>query len=361
MAYAAPLVHRCGRPQLRKLSLEQTPLFSIPLYFLFLLFTIDINKSTSQLSLLRFGPDTECKSVGRGYSQDLVNLTVIWRTLRPCPMVTSRRSLAGQGAAISSATNTRRTSSQPNAPMPIAHAIKVKASRPLYVRTIARKRHSHSTITMARSKRTSTRNSEDDQSTFDDNGNPLDIVTSAILPAYHFRDEDFAQRNLVAVAEYAGYRALGVNAERAFLRTFGTDYADPHLTSRIEALEHNVIYRRAFLEAFSKVKVGEMWDVKMAAWEYLQLVNNPFVKDSTRLSAIKELNVLFGITVVDDTGRTRAGRGLKEFYADTIDAEAGSVTQATSAPARRHPDPGSADAEARIEARKAEKDAARTH
>lgn len=176
-----------------------------------------------------------------------------------------------------------------------------------------------------------------------------DVTTTRVLKPIYFRDEDFARRNLQFVSEYAGYRAIGVNAERAFLRTFGTDYADLYLQARIEALEHNLIYRQVFIEQFAKVKIGDMWDVKMAAWEYLQLINNPFVKDSTRLSAIKEMNVLFGITVVDDNGRTRAGKGLKEFYADTVESE---PTANTTLP--RHPNPGTPEAEAFLEQRKAQ-------
>lgn len=180
---------------------------------------------------------------------------------------------------------------------------------------------------------------------------PRDITTgstTAVQPPYVFRQEAFAQANIQIIAEYAGYRAIGVNAERAFLRTFGTDYADVRLSQRIDALEHNIIYRQVFIEQFAKVKLGDMWGVKMAAWEYLQLVNNPFVKDSTRLSAIKELNVMFNITMIDEQGRTRKGQGLKEFY-DSVKGDGEPKPAVTSI---RHPDPGTPEAEAMLSARK---------
>jgi hypothetical protein len=197
---------------------------------------------------------------------------------------------------------------------------------------------------------------QEDDDVFNDDGVTPDIITSQPMSPWHFRQDTFAASHVKEVNEYAGYRALGVNSERAFLRAFGTDYADLHLQARIEALEHNVVYRKIFIQAFSQVKIGDMWDVKMAAFEYLQLINNPFVKDSTRLAAIKELNVLFGITIVDEGGRTKAGRGLREFYADTIQSETSASTQG----AAKHPDPGSPEAEAYIDARKAQKDAQRT-
>lgn len=165
------------------------------------------------------------------------------------------------------------------------------------------------------------------------------------LSAAQFRSEAFARANIQLVAEYAGYRAMGTNSERAFIRTFGTAYNDMRLGNRIEALEHNPIYRQVFIEQFSRISVGQMWDVKLAALELLNMVNNPFVKDATRLTAIKELNVLFGITVVDDTGRTRAGKGLKEFYADTVEADAKETTLT------RHPEPGTPEAVAFLASR----------
>ncbi|XAO36781.1 hypothetical protein WP1_142 [Pseudomonas phage WP1] len=68
--------------------------------------------------------------------------------------------------------------------------------------------------------------------------------------------------------------------------------------------------------------------------ELLQVVRDPTVKDSSRLPAIKELNVLAEITFVDEPGRTRVGRGLAGFYAS--EAEAQTATVAAAAEANGH-------------------------
>jgi hypothetical protein len=173
-----------------------------------------------------------------------------------------------------------------------------------------------------------------------------DIVTTNVLAAVHFRSEVFAKANISHVSDYAEYRVIGWNAERAFTRVFGTDYADLHLYSRIEALEHNLVYRKIFAEKFAAVKMERMYGPKLAVYELLSLMNNPFTKCSTKLSAIKELNVLFGITVVDEAGRTTAGKTLKDFYGDNQPTPESKPKLSTT----RHPEPGSAEAEAFVEA-----------
>lgn len=173
-----------------------------------------------------------------------------------------------------------------------------------------------------------------------------DITTTRILPPIYFRDENFAERNISIITEYADYRVLGWNPERAFCRVFGTAYADYFLEARIQALEHNVVYRKVFAAKFGATKLDDMFDAKTSVYELLSLVNNPFTKDTTRLTAIKELNIMFGITVIDENGKTRAGKTLSEFYTDT-------AKLATNPEATRHPEPGSAEAKAFMDKRDA--------
>jgi hypothetical protein len=169
-----------------------------------------------------------------------------------------------------------------------------------------------------------------------------DILTTNILGPQYFRNEQFALDNLEIVSEYADYRVAGYSAERAFLRVFGTDYADLYLDRRIEALEHNIVYRKVFAEKFGQTQPSQMWDAKMAVYELLSLANNGMTKCSTKLAAIKELNILLGVTVVDDKGITRAGSSLDDFYKNSHAAKQAAETG-------RHPEPGTDAARAYVE------------
>jgi hypothetical protein len=63
----------------------------------------------------------------------------------------------------------------------------------------------------------------------------------------------------------------------------------------------------------------KLWNPGMSAHSLVSLVKSDETKDNVRLSAIKELNVIFGITVVDENGRTRAIRKLDDFYREEAD------------------------------------------
>lgn len=182
-------------------------------------------------------------------------------------------------------------------------------------------------------KRNSNKQSEFDAEAAQEVEENRDITTTRKLPPAQFRSEVFAEKNLEAIGEYADYRAIAWPPEKAFLRVFGTDYADLWLTARIEALEHNLVYRKLFASKFGLLELDKMWDAKMAAYELLLLVNNPFTKDTTRHGAIKDLNLLFGIVIVDPNGNQKPGKDWTTFYKDhNGDNRIESV---------RHPDPGS--------------------
>lgn len=163
-----------------------------------------------------------------------------------------------------------------------------------------------------------------------------DITTAGRLPPAQFRSERFAQLNLEAVSEYADYRAMAWTPEKAFLRVFGTDYADILLMARIEALEHNIVYRKLFASKFGQMELDKMWDAKMAAYELLLLVNNPFTKDSTKHAAIKDLNLLYGIVIVDPNGNQRPGKDWTAFYKDAKGCDRIETP--------KHPNPGTPEA-----------------
>ena len=164
-----------------------------------------------------------------------------------------------------------------------------------------------------------------------------------------FADETFVRANEGLVAKYVEYRVKGYPEQMAFLRVFGSDYKDGALAQRIDNLEHNVVYRKMFDTRLRDIPLEELWNARLSVQELLTIARSWFAKDATRLAAMRELNVLCGITVIDENGKTKAGRRLEDFY-----------TQHTGelAAIQRHPLPGTPEAEKFMEeARKVSTDA----
>lgn len=126
-----------------------------------------------------------------------------------------------------------------------------------------------------------------------------------------FAEESFAIVNRECFDAYIDYRLKGIHSHIAFTRLFGPD---DHSHLKAEMMEHNPYFQREFTKRLAAAKPQEMWDEKRAIHAYLEMLRNPFFKDSTRLIALKELNVLMGITEVDDAGRTRRVPTLSDLY-----------------------------------------------
>lgn len=176
-----------------------------------------------------------------------------------------------------------------------------------------------------------------------------DYVTTRKLSAAYFRDEQFARDNIELISEYADYRVMGWSPYKAFPRVFGTNYQDIWMSNRVEALEHNTVYRKVFAQKFGLLKAEDMWNPKLSVYELLQIINDPFAKEPTKLAAIKELNSMYAITVIDDKGNTRPGSSFAEFY--------DSANGGNRVAAVKHPEPGSPEAEALYPSKKREEDA----
>ena len=56
------------------------------------------------------------------------------------------------------------------------------------------------------------------------------------------------------------------------------------------------------------------WSRKVSIIRLMETVNDPYAKRSDKTNAIKELNMLVGITAIDDNGRTVIP-SLKDFFA----------------------------------------------
>jgi hypothetical protein len=139
------------------------------------------------------------------------------------------------------------------------------------------------------------------------------MMTNLVQPS-HFGDRDFAEANRQYFDPYVEYRVRGYHPHVAFRRVFGEDYMDSNAPQRIEMAEHNPYFRERFATRLKEIKIEELWNEKTSIHELLSLARNPFAKDTTRLNAAKELNILIGITVTDENGKTKKGRDLSDFY-----------------------------------------------
>ena len=129
-----------------------------------------------------------------------------------------------------------------------------------------------------------------------------------------FKERDFAEANKEFFDQYVEYRVRGYHGHTSFQRVFGDEATGSQAHIRIENIEHNPYYKERFKRRLEEIKVEELWNTKTSLNELLSMARNPFAKDSTRLNAMKELNILVGITVVDENGKTKAGRNLEDFY-----------------------------------------------
>lgn len=136
-------------------------------------------------------------------------------------------------------------------------------------------------------------------------------------PPWLFGDSDFTIVYKSKINAYVEYRIRGVHAQIALGRAFGSENAvnmDQNTQQRIYFLESNPYYMQRFEKRLKEISIDELWNTRQSVHEMLSILKSPYTKDSTQLAAAKELNVVFGITIVDENGKTKAGRTLADFY-----------------------------------------------
>lgn len=132
-----------------------------------------------------------------------------------------------------------------------------------------------------------------------------------------FAEPKFIELNRPYFDRYVDMRVRGYSSHQAFLRVFGPDNWPDQMRgySRLEAIESTDYYQERFELILKAIPYAELWNTKTAINQLLCTVRNQMAKDSVRLNAAKELNILCGIVVVDENGKTKAGRSLEDFYA----------------------------------------------
>lgn len=131
-----------------------------------------------------------------------------------------------------------------------------------------------------------------------------------------FVSETFAFNNRQIFDEVIALRVQGASMHVAYRMVLGEEYNDNMATARVYAMEQNPYFKREFKFKLESTPFTELWNPKTAVHELLSLVRDKWAKESARLSAMKELNVIANITIIDESGKTRAGRKLSDFYAE---------------------------------------------
>lgn len=98
----------------------------------------------------------------------------------------------------------------------------------------------------------------------------------------------------------------------------------------VKAMRDDLYVIRTLHEARKKARVSKVWGAGKAVMALYDLTQDPAVRDSVRLNAIKELNVIAGITIVDENGNTKRAEEMAGLLA-RLDAELDAQEAAKSA------------------------------
>lgn len=135
------------------------------------------------------------------------------------------------------------------------------------------------------------------------------------LDPYEFGDPEFVAQNTELFDEYISLKIRGQTPLVAFRMAFGHEFAYDNETSvRIYAVERSLYFRENFDKRLQAATIDELWNPKIAVHALLSVVRDYTAKDSARLRAMQELNILTNIVIVDENGKTKAGRNLADFY-----------------------------------------------
>lgn len=149
----------------------------------------------------------------------------------------------------------------------------------------------------------------------------------------------FALMNVELFDKYVKLRVHGIHSMTAFRNVFPIDWMDnSNGPSRVNNVEFNPYVISKLRDALAVINPAELWNPKISVHEMLSLARDPYAKDSSRLGAMKELNILLDITVVDENGKTKKGRSLDDFYTDmetiTASGPGNAESDATPKPAQ---------------------------
>ena len=136
------------------------------------------------------------------------------------------------------------------------------------------------------------------------------------LPPQEFGRHEFALDNQTHFDRYIEYRVQGVACLIAFRKSFPAMYCVDYQRMRqyADQVEYNLYTIKRLRERIAEIDPGTLWNDKIAIHEMLSIIRDPESQSNTRLRAIEGINILSGITFIDEKGKTRKGASLTDFY-----------------------------------------------
>lgn len=132
-----------------------------------------------------------------------------------------------------------------------------------------------------------------------------------------FACPDFASDHAPVFDKYVELRVIGYAAAHAVIEAFEMIKHGIKLDNASAlgyACDINPYVRGKFKKALeSKDVKRDMWSERMSVHKLLEFINDPTVRDATRLNAINALNVLCGYVSLDDATAKRVGHTLADF------------------------------------------------
>jgi len=142
-----------------------------------------------------------------------------------------------------------------------------------------------------------------------------EIDTRSLPRAEDFQGPEFVAEYKPQLEAYVELRVAGRTSLAALRVSFGEAFAaSVHSQAYIDFIECTRFYIRGFKAALAAIKPSEAWTANLAIQRLRSIADDSDSNGNTRVNAIKELNVLTGVTVVDENGKTRATKNLNDFY-----------------------------------------------
>jgi len=142
-------------------------------------------------------------------------------------------------------------------------------------------------------------------------------VIPPLDPQDYSDGSDLLEECPALVHEYVRLRVMNVPGPVALGRAFGhLQVLDGRAGQRVAILEASRTFGMLFERAIygDGLHDGTGWTERLAAWSLREIAADTGERGPARVSAMKELNIMHAITLVDDAGNTRSGRSLEEFY-----------------------------------------------
>ena len=114
------------------------------------------------------------------------------------------------------------------------------------------------------------------------------------------------------LTKYVGLRVLG---HPPYAAALGAEVPLEMSDVYAQLVEVNDDYMRMFAEKLALLDESCGWSRKVAIIRLMETINGQYTKASDKTNAIKELNMLTGVTAIDDKGRTVIPT-LKDFFSE---------------------------------------------